>query len=144
MQEVKLKARISEGATIEFLEPLPDLPPGEVEIVVLYPEAESSRETKHLGIADLLAAHREAILRLAEKHGAYNVRVFGSVARGEATDTSDVDFLVEWDYTRLSSWGGIGLYLELEELLGRKVDISTEETLHWRIREQVLEEAVPL
>jgi len=144
MQAVRFKARIGEGATIEWLEPLTGLPPGEVEIVVLYPEAESPRETKHLGIAEVLAAHREAILRLAEKHGAYNVRVFGSVARGEATDTSDVDFLVEWDYTRLSSWGGIGLHLELEELLGRKVDISTEKTLHWSIRDEVLAEAVEL
>jgi hypothetical protein len=98
----------------------------------------------HLGIAEVLADHREEILRLAEKHGAYNVRVFGSVVRGEATETSDGDFLVVWDYQRISSWGGIGFNLEVEALLGRKVDVVTESTLHWRIRDKVLAEAVPL
>ncbi len=100
--------------------------------------------TQGLGITDILEAQRDNILRLAEKHGAYNVRVFGSVARGEATETSDVDFLVEWDYKRMSSWGGMGLHFELEELLGREVDIVTEKTLHQRIKQHVLDEAIPL
>jgi len=97
-----------------------------------------------LGINDLLADKREAILRLAEKHGATNVRVFGSVARGEATPDSDVDFLVDWDMERISSWGGVGFNLDLEELLGRKVDVGTIAGLKPRIRERVLKDVVPL
>ncbi len=97
-----------------------------------------------LGIADLLKDKREEILRLAEEHGAYNVRLFGSVARGEAGPESDVDFLVEWDYARMSSWGGIGLNLALEELLGCKVDVISEKNLHPRIKKRVLQEAAPL
>ncbi len=83
-------------------------------------------------------------MRLAEKHGAYNVRVFGSVARGNATETSDVDFLVAWDYDRMSSWGGVGLALDLEDLLGRKVDVVSETALHWRIKQRILAEAVEI
>lgn len=98
----------------------------------------------HQGIAELLLCHREEILQLAAKHGAYNVRVFGSVARGEASDNSDVDFLVLWDYGHLSRWGGIGLPIELSELLGRPVDVVGEDELHRIIRDRVLAEAVPL
>jgi hypothetical protein len=96
------------------------------------------------GIPDLLASKREEILRLAEKHGAINVRVFGSVARGEAGPDSDVDFLVEWDRQRMSAWGGSGLIIELEALLGCRVEIASEKELHWYIRERVIKEAVPL
>lgn len=92
----------------------------------------------------LVAEKREEILRLAEKHGAQNVRVFGSVVRGEETPESDVDFLVEWDLNRISAWGGVGLDLELASLLGREVDVVSVQDLHWAIREQVLKEAVPL
>ena len=98
----------------------------------------------HLGIADIIGDKREQILRLAAEHGARNIRVFGSVARGEATADSDVDFLVDQDWTRLSSWGGMGFVVALEELLGRRVDVATEEELRLRIRAQVLNEAVPL
>ena len=97
-----------------------------------------------LGIADLLADKREEILKIAEKHGASNVRVFGSVARGEAREDSDVDFLVDWDYSRISSWGGVGLSIDLEDLLGRPVDVGGADELHWYIKEQVLKEAVLL
>ncbi|NJN67771.1 MAG: nucleotidyltransferase family protein [Chloroflexaceae bacterium] len=96
------------------------------------------------GIADLLQEKRGEILRLAEKHGALNVRVFGSVARGEASDDSDIDLLVTWNYGHLSRWGGIGLPIELTELLGRNVDVVGEDELHRIIRERVLREAVPL
>jgi hypothetical protein len=95
-------------------------------------------------IADLLATHRDEILRLAEQHGASHVRVFGSVVRGEATSESDIDFLVTWNYGRLSPWGGVGLNLDLAELLGRKVDVVGDDELHWYIRDRVLAEAVPL
>lgn len=101
--------------------------------------------TRHnLGIADLLESRRAEILRLAEKHGASNVRVFGSVARGEASPESDVDFLVDWDYERISDWGGAGLFEELEALLGRQVDIATESQLRPGIKEQILKDSVPL
>jgi predicted nucleotidyltransferase len=70
------------------------------------------------------------------------VRIFGSVARGEAGPTSDIDLLVEG--LEQSSWGGGRLLVELEELLGREVDLVTADDLHWSMREQVLREAVPL
>lgn len=97
-----------------------------------------------LGIEDILADKREAILRLAAEHGATNVRVFGSVARGEATPDSDVDFLVDWDYGRVSSWGGAGLFAELEALLGRSVDIASESQLRPSMRARILKESVAL
>lgn len=95
------------------------------------------------GIEELVHQHREAILKLAEKHGAFNVRVFGSVVRGEATETSDVDFLVDFpaDY-RL--WDRIGLKQDLEDLLGRKVDVVLAKRLREMIREDILRDAVPL
>jgi predicted nucleotidyltransferase len=95
-----------------------------------------------MGIDELLGGKREAILRLADKHGAYNVRVFGSVARGEAGPTSDLDFVVD-----VQPWVGLeflGLWDELEDLLGRKVDLITEQSLKPRIRERILREAVAL
>ncbi len=91
----------------------------------------------------LLRERREAILQLAAKRGARNVRVFGSVARGEARPDSDVDFLVDMEPGRsLLDLGG--LLVELEALLGCPVDVVTEKGLKDRIRAQVLEEAVPL
>ena len=99
---------------------------------------------KNLGIDDLLADKRDDILRLASQYGASNVRVFGSVARHEATESSDVDLLVDQDWSRLSAWGGMELVIALEELLQRRVDLTTEEELKPHIRERVLREAVPL
>ncbi|KAM3090314.1 nucleotidyltransferase family protein [Phormidesmis sp. 146-35] len=96
-----------------------------------------------MGIEELLAGKREEILAIAAQHGAYNIRVFGSVARGEARDDSDVDFLVEVGSDR-SSWFPVGLIQDLEDLLGRKVDVATEKGLKDRIRERVLSEAVSL
>lgn len=92
----------------------------------------------------LLIEKRDDILKLAEKHGAYNVRVFGSAVRGEATATSDIDFLVDWDYDRVSAWGGIGFDLELEALLGCAVDVVSAAGLYPPLRDHVLKEAVPL
>lgn len=103
------------------------------------------RSTKRgLGIDDIIGDKRQAILDLATKHGASNVRVFGSVARGEAGPDSDVDLLVDWDITRISPWGGVGLDLELAELLGRKVDVLSVEDLHWAIRERIQQEVTEL
>lgn len=101
-------------------------------------------QTHGLGIDDLIGDKREDILRLAEKHGARNIRVFGSIARGEAGPDSDIDLLVEWDMTRISAWGGAGLDLELKALLGHEVDVVTVQDLHWAIRDRVLQEAVLL
>lgn len=90
-----------------------------------------------------LLLKRNEIRQLAATHGARNVRVFGSFPRGEANDASDVDFLVELG-PKTSSWFPAGLILDLEGLLGRKVDVVTEASLHPMMRERVLREAVPL
>jgi uncharacterized protein len=96
-----------------------------------------------MGIAHLLSAKRPEILRAAKSHGAGNVRVFGSVARGEASLDSDIDLLVDLEPGR-SLLDHAALVLELEALLGRKVDVAIARGLRSRIRERVLKEAVPL
>lgn len=103
----------------------------------------SNIHERGLSIDDLLSNKRDRIIQLAAKHGASNVRVYGSVARGEAGADSDVDFLVDFQ-PNYSLWDRIELMLDLENLLGRKVDISTEKTLHHRIKKRVLREAIPL
>ena len=96
-----------------------------------------------MGVDELLKGKREQILKIAAKHGARKVWVFGSVARGEADERSDVDFLVEMEPGRsLLDMGG--LLMELRELLGRDVDVVTERGLKPRIRARVLREAVAL
>jgi hypothetical protein len=91
----------------------------------------------------VLKEKREEILRVAARHGAYNVRIFGSVARGETDDASDLDVLVDMEEGR-SLFDLGGLLADLEELLGGKVDVVTANGLHWYIRDRVLAEAVPL
>lgn len=90
-----------------------------------------------------LEAKREDILRIAAKHGAHNVRVFGSVARGSADTASDIDILVDMESGR-SLLDHAALLLELQELLNCDVDVVTEDGLRERIRDRVLAEAVPL
>lgn len=91
----------------------------------------------------LVKENRERILRLCAKHGARSVRVFGSVARGQADEQSDVDFLVELEPGRtLLDLGG--LQQELEILLGCRVDVVTVRGLKSRIRDRVLSEAIPV
>ena len=94
-------------------------------------------------IAKLLKGKREEILRIAAKPGAHNIRVFGSAARGEDTPESDVDFLVEMEPGR-SLLDHVALMQDLEDLLGRKVDVVSKKALHWYIRDRVLQEAVPI
>lgn len=94
-------------------------------------------------LGELLSQKREEVLRIAAKHGAYNVRVFGSVARGEAGPNSDIDLLIEKGPTT-SSWFPAGLVLELEELLGHRVEVVIERALNPYLRDHVLREAVPL
>jgi uncharacterized protein len=96
-----------------------------------------------MGIEQLLSAKRPEILRAAKSHGAGNVRVFGSVARGEASDDSDVDLLVDLEPGR-SLLDHAALVLELEALLGRRVDVAIARGLRDRIRDRVLKEAIPL
>ena len=87
---------------------------------------------------------RSQILTIAAKHGAYNVRIFGSVARNEAHENSDIDFLVDYDPVKRSPWFPMGLIHDLEVLLSRKIDVATPAMLKQRIKEQVLKEAIPL
>ena len=96
-----------------------------------------------MGIEDLLSAKKPEILRAAKDHGAGNVRVFGSVARGDASADSDVDLLVDLEPGR-SLLDPAALVLELEALLGRKVDVAVARGLRSRIRDRVLKEAIPL
>jgi len=92
---------------------------------------------------ELLRQKREEVLRIAAKHGCRNVRVFGSVARGEADEQSDIDILVTLEPGRsLLDLGG--LQYELEQLLGRRVDVVTERGLKARLRERVRREAIPV
>ena len=91
----------------------------------------------------VLKEKRQEILDICAKHGARNIRVFGSVVRGEADEHSDVDFVVELEPGR-SLFDLGGLQYELELLLGCQVDVVTERGLRTRIRERVLREAVPL
>ncbi|MEP7010620.1 MAG: nucleotidyltransferase family protein [Acidobacteriota bacterium] len=90
-----------------------------------------------------ILAKRDEILRLASQHGATRVRVFGSVARGDSGPDSDLDLLVD-TRPQTSAWFPASLILDLEDLLGRKVDVVTERALHRLLREQILAEAVPL
>jgi len=96
-----------------------------------------------MNLDQLLKDKRGAILEIAARHGAHNVRVFGSVARGEAGPESDVDFLVDLEEGRdLFDLGA--MLMDLQDLLGCRVETMTEPALHGRIRENVLREVVPL
>jgi uncharacterized protein len=95
-----------------------------------------------LGIKEIIGDKRSQVLQLAQQHGVSNVRVFGSVARDEATSDSDIDFLV--DGLENAAWGGGRLLMELQTLLGRQVDLVSEKDLHQLILNRVLREAVPL
>jgi hypothetical protein len=91
----------------------------------------------------LLQEKKKDILEIARTHGLINIRVFGSVARGEDTLDSDIDFLVDLEKGRsLLDLGGA--LIRLQEILGRRVDIVTERGLHWYLRDRILKEARPI
>lgn len=91
----------------------------------------------------LLAEKREAIVDAARRHGAVSIRVFGSVARGDENAESDIDFAVRMEPGRsLLDMGA--LLADLEDLLGRKVDLVSEDGLRPRFREHVAREAIAL
>ena len=92
-----------------------------------------------MDFAEILS-RKDEIKSVAEKHGAHNVRVFGSFVRGETHSKSDVDFLIDLDRGR-SFFDRVSIQLELEEMLGCRVDVVSSRGLKARIRERVLEEA---
>ncbi|MBF0176163.1 MAG: nucleotidyltransferase family protein [Magnetococcales bacterium] len=96
-----------------------------------------------MAYSKLIQNHRAEILALAERHGARDIRVFGSMARGDDNLGSDVDLLVNFEETR-SLWDHVALKQDIEELLGRAVDVVSEPAIHWFIRDRVLREAIPL
>lgn len=96
-----------------------------------------------MGELQLIQQQREKILSVASEHGMVNVRLFGSVSRGEETPESDIDFLVDLEAGRsLLDLGGP--LIKLQGLLGRKVDIVTERGLHWYLRDKIMNKARPL
>jgi predicted nucleotidyltransferase len=86
---------------------------------------------------------RDAILQIAARHGASNVRIFGSVARGQAREGSDLDLLVRLQEDR-SLLDHIALMQDLEDLLGCRVEVVNDRALHRLIRDQILAEAIPI
>jgi len=96
-----------------------------------------------MGVSEIIGDKKNQILALAAKHGASNVRVFGSVADGTADEDSDIDFLVDLEADR-SLFDLGGLLMDLQQLLGRNVDVVTENGLHWYIKDRVLSEAKPI
>ena len=97
-----------------------------------------------MSLLDTFREKREEILKIAAAHGAFNVRVFGSVVRGEETPDSDIDFLIDYDTDKITPWFPGGLLMDWQDLLGRKVDVLTEHGISPLIRERVLSEAKPL
>jgi predicted nucleotidyltransferase len=95
-------------------------------------------------LKQLLQEKRDRILEIAAHHGAFNVRLFGSVARGEETEDSDIDFLIDYDPTKTTPWFPGGLLMDLQDLLGRKVDVLTEDGVSPWIKERVFSEAKTL
>jgi uncharacterized protein len=96
-----------------------------------------------MSTVEILHRRKQEIEAIARKHGAGNVRVFGSAARGEDSPTSDIDFLIDV-VGKTTSWFPSGMALDLQDLLGRPVDVLTESAIHPVLRDRVLREAIPL
>jgi len=101
------------------------------------------RRGRGFGIDDIVEPKKEELAKALASHKARNPRVFGSVARGEATKKSDLDLLVDFDRSA-SAFDQMALIADLEDVFGRKVDVTEPGGLHWLVRPQVLFEAVPL
>jgi len=99
---------------------------------------------QEMTILETLQARRAQILAIAAQHGAYNVRVFGSVARGEESPESDIDVLIDYDLEKITPWFPVGLIHDLQDFLGREVDVVSAKSLHYYIKDRVLAEAKPL
>ncbi len=96
-----------------------------------------------MSLMEFVKSKKTDICQIANKYGAFNIRIFGSVARGDADENSDIDFLVDFNPdVGLIEWSGF--WLALEELLGKKVDVAIESSLKKRMRDRVLSEAVSL
>jgi predicted nucleotidyltransferase len=102
-----------------------------------------ARRGTGLGIEELVAPKRRELFRALENHRARNPRVFGSVARREATRKSDLDLLVDFD-EGASAFDQMGLISDLEELFSRHVDVAEPGGIHWLVRPQILFEAIRL
>ena len=96
-----------------------------------------------MGIPEIIQDKKDQVLALAARHGASNVRIFGSVANGTADKDSDIDFLVDLETGR-SLFDLGGLLMDLQQLFGRKVDVVTENGLHWYIKDRIINEATPI
>jgi predicted nucleotidyltransferase len=96
-----------------------------------------------MGIAEIIQDKKEQILALAAKHGASNIRVFGSVVNSTADENSDIDFLVDLEKGR-SLFDLGGLLADLQQLFDRNVNVTTEDSLHWYIKNHILSEAEPI
>ena len=92
---------------------------------------------------ETLRQKREEILAIGRRYGAHDIRIFGSVARGDAGESSDLDLIVRFDPDR-SLFDHGGLLMDLQELLGVKVDVISEAGMRERFRDHVLKEAIPL
>jgi predicted nucleotidyltransferase len=101
------------------------------------------QEKADMNIPGLIQQKRRQVLEIAQRHGARNVRLFGSVARGETTETSDLDLLIEMEPGR-TLLDIVAVKQDLEELLGCKVDVVTEAAISPYLRDKVLQEAVRL
>lgn len=107
------------------------------------PKVRPVRRGRGLGVEEVIRPHREEILKLVRKHGGRHARVFGSVRRAEADEESDVDFLVDFG-KNAPPLARLELKIQLEELLGRAVDVAEEQSLPWFVRPYALAEAVPI
>ena len=96
-----------------------------------------------MALDQIIREKSEDIKKIAGMHGAKNIRIFGSIARGEESPESDIDFLVDIG-EETSSWFPAGLILDLEKILGRRVEVVTEKGLNHLIRDQILNEATPI
>ncbi len=97
-----------------------------------------------MALLNTLREKRVEILQIAANHGAFNVRVFGSVVREQETPESDIDFLIDYDLEKTTPWFPVGLIRDLEAALGQKVDVVTVAGLKARIRDEVLQESIEL